>query len=151
MQADGKGAHRRNALWRMASLWAGAAILFVVVVAVAVLLPTSACGCATPASLTPPPAALTESQAIEAALRVVPASAGSAPRVAATTLLPNPFEATGKYVWIVRFDAGVAAEPCPPSDKGKLRPATAAPCLDAAGGVTAVLDATTGELIGWSS
>jgi hypothetical protein len=123
-----------------------------------VALLASGCGSACACSPTPtPPAtplgALSKDAAIAAALAVAPPSTTEVAALRAKAGF-NPFadSATGPMVWLVFLKGNFALPECPPdSEYPNPSPPHLPSCIWKDGGLTAVLDVFTGQLIGWQA
>jgi hypothetical protein len=157
-QESGPAARRRIGWRAVAAIVVAAAAFTAVVVAVAAHLPEtmptpgSSCACAS-ASPTPPPGAISRDAAIQAAVRAVP-SAAEDPVVVWAALEPYPFaDATGAdrpLVWEVRLEGSIQGPSCAPGYFERWPTRADAMCLDNESGVVIVLDAFTGQLLGWN-
>ena len=116
----------------------------------------AACNCCATPPPTLAPGALTQDQAIAAALRQAPPGLTSA-SVEYATVGQNPFTPTsGSPVWLVRLNGGGDLPSCAPGYLDRVPSPSGSPCLDnqqgkAANGLTAVIDPFTGSLLGWSN
>ena len=99
-----------------------------------------------------PPGGISRDEAIAAALRLAPASAGQ-PTVVWAMTDSNPFAplstADRGLVWEVRLQGSFAASPCPARFLERLPSPSDPACLDVESGLGAVIDIYTGALIGW--
>lgn len=101
------------------------------------------------------PGALTQEQAIAAAIRQAPPGMSN-PSVGWATAGQNPFTGTeGPPVWLVRLEGSADIPSCAPGFLDRAPSPSDGPCLDnaqgkAANGLVAVLDPFTGTLLGWS-
>jgi hypothetical protein len=109
---------------------------------------TYCCALATP-QLTAPPGAITRDAAIAAAKREAPATSVD-PKVGYAVVQTNPFPGSGssdQLVWQVSLLAPFAVPTCAPGvDRTPLQ--SDAPCV-MDGGLQAVIDVYTGQLLGW--
>ena len=115
----------------------------------------AACNCCVTPAPTLGPGALTQEQAIAAALRQAPAGMIN-PSLEYATAGQNPFISTsGQPVWLVRLDAVAGVPTCGPGYLDRAQSPSDQPCLDnqqgkEPNGLVVVLDPYTGTLLGWS-
>jgi hypothetical protein len=114
----------------------------------------TACGCvASPSPFVTPSGAMSKEQAIAAALAVAPPSTTDvAAHDANVGVDPFADSATGPLVWLVFLNGNFALPACPPeSEYPDPSPTDLPSCIWKEGGLTAVLDLFTGQLIGWQA
>ena len=112
----------------------------------------SACACSpTPTPFPAPAGAITREQAISAALRVAPPSTTDvAAPYARIGVDPFANSADAPLVWLVHLKGQFALPSCPPESEYRIpSPPNLPSCIWKDGGLTAVLDVFTGQLIGW--
>jgi hypothetical protein len=115
----------------------------------------AACNCCVTPAATLAPGALTEELAIAAALRQAPTGMAN-PTAEWASPGQNPFISTpGAPVWLVRLVGASDIPTCAPGYLDRALSPSDAPCLDnqqgkEPNGLVAVLDPSTGVLIGWS-
>lgn len=111
---------------------------------------STACACAPPPP-TPAPGAISEEAAIAAAKQQAPPSTSNPSVIWAQTAV-NPYtrgQPDAQLVWEVRLQGDFAVPSCPPEFPDRYPTPSDAPCRDRDGGLIAVLDQFSGELLGW--
>ena len=113
-----------------------------------------ACNCCVTPPPTLGPGALTQEQAIAAAIRHTPPGMTN-PSLEYASVGPNPFINSGPPVWLVRLTGAGDIPTCAPGYLDRVPSPSDGPCLDnqqgkEPNGLVVVVDPYTGALLGWS-